>query len=68
MKVKAGPEQLVGKTGTTVSELSPRGEVKVEGQFWKAEAIEGTVKAGEAVVIVGREGLILRVKPKQTQS
>jgi membrane-bound ClpP family serine protease len=68
MKVKAGPEQLVGKTGTAVSELSPRGEVKVEGQFWKAEAVEGPVKVGEVVVIVGREGLILRVKPKQTQS
>ena len=68
MKIKAGPEQLVGRTGTAVSELSPRGEVKVEGQFWKAEAIEGPVKAGEDVVIVGREGLILRVKLKQTQS
>jgi membrane-bound serine protease (ClpP class) len=68
MKIKAGPEQLVGKTGTAISELSPRGEVKVEGQFWKAEAIEGLVKVGEDVVIVGREGLILRVKLKQTQS
>jgi membrane-bound serine protease (ClpP class) len=68
MKIKAGPEQLVGKTGTAISELSPRGEVKVEGQFWKAEAIEGPVKVGEDVVIVGREGLILRVKLKQTQS
>ena len=68
MKVKAGPEQLIGKPGTAVSELAPQGEVKVEGQIWRAEVIEGEVKVGEAVVIVGREGLILRVKPKQTQS
>ena len=67
MKVKAGPEQLLGKIGTSVSELAPRGEVKIEGQIWRAETLEGVVKQGEPVEVVGREGLILRVKPKQHQ-
>jgi membrane-bound serine protease (ClpP class) len=65
MKVKAGPEQLMGKIGTTISELAPRGEVKVEGQIWRAETLEGAIKRGEPVEVVGREGLILRVKPNQ---
>jgi len=68
MKVKVGPEQFTGKMGIAVSVLSPRGEVRVEGQTWKAESVMGTVKEGESVEIVGREGLILRVKHQQTQT
>ena len=69
MKIKAGPEQLLGKIGTVVSALAPRGEVKIEGQIWRAEAVEGAVvKQGEPVEVVGREGLILRVNPKQVRS
>jgi membrane-bound serine protease (ClpP class) len=67
MKIKAGPEQLLGKTCTVISELAPRGEVKVEGQVWRAETSEGVVKQGELVEVIGRQGLILRVKPKQLQ-
>jgi membrane-bound serine protease (ClpP class) len=67
MKVKAGPEQLLGKTGTVLSDLAPRGEVKIEGQIWRAETVQGVAKHGEPVEVVGREGLILRVKPKQIQ-
>jgi len=67
MKVKMGPERLMGKTGTAVSALAPRGEVKVEGQTWRAETLGASVKEGEEVEIVSREGLILRVKPKQAQ-
>jgi len=68
LKVKVGPEQFTGKTGKAVSALSPRGEVRIEGQTWKAESVTGSVKEGESVEVVGREGLILRVKLKQTQT
>ena len=67
MKVKVGPEQLTGKTGIVVSELSPRGEIRVEGQTWRAETLADHLKQGELVEVVSREGLILRVKPKQAQ-
>ncbi len=67
MKVKVGPEQLVGKPGKAVSDLSPRGEVMVQGQIWRAQTLGNNVKRGEMVEVVGREGLILRVKPKEPQ-
>jgi membrane-bound serine protease (ClpP class) len=67
MKVKMGPERLMGKTGTAVSALAPRGEVRVEGQTWRAEAVGDNIKEGEEVEILSREGLILRVKPKQAK-
>jgi membrane-bound serine protease (ClpP class) len=67
IKVKVGPDQLMGKTGTALSALIPRGEVKVEGQIWRAETLSDSVSSGEQVEVVSREGLILRVKPKQAQ-
>jgi membrane-bound serine protease (ClpP class) len=61
MRVKAGPEQLIGKPGIAISELAPRGEVKIEGQIWRAETLGEHVKQGEPVEVVSRKGLILRV-------
>jgi membrane-bound serine protease (ClpP class) len=66
-KVKGGPEELVGKVGTVMSVLAPKGEVRIEGQFWRAESLSGEVKEGEQVEVVGREGLTLKVKPKPNQ-
>ena len=66
MKVKVGPQQLMGKVATVTHPLTPRGEVRVEGQTWRAESISGEAKVGEQVEVVNREGLILKVKPKQT--
>jgi len=62
MEIKTGPERLIGSIGSAISELAPGGEVKVEGQIWRAETIGGTVKCGESVEVIRREGLILRVK------
>jgi len=59
---------MIGMIGTAISSLDPKGEVKVEGQIWKAQSLAGTVRQGELVEILGREGLILRVKPKETHS
>jgi membrane-bound serine protease (ClpP class) len=67
MRVKGGPEELIGKTGVAASELAPRGEVKIEGQTWRAETVRDHIKQGEPVEVVSREGLVLRVKPKHPQ-
>lgn len=66
--MKAGPEQLIGKTGIAISELAPRGEVKIEGQIWRAETLADNVRQGQTIEVVSREGLILRVKSKHPQT
>jgi membrane-bound serine protease (ClpP class) len=68
MRVKGGVEELIGKIGIAASELAPRGEVKVEGQIWRAETLRDHVGPGELVEVVGREGLVLRVNPKHPQA
>jgi len=62
--VRMGPESLVGKVGTARSELAPQGQVQLGGELWTAELVEGedNVPSGGRVVVVGVEGLRLKVR------
>lgn len=60
--VITGSEGLVGRMGTARSDLQPEGTVFVEGELWRALSEEGTIKAGEKVVIIAIDGLNLRVR------
>jgi membrane-bound serine protease (ClpP class) len=57
-----GAESLVGKTGKAITDLHPEGQVKVYGQTWKAESMDGTFAADDEVEVVGWEGLTLHVR------
>jgi len=59
----AGMDALVGAVGVALGPLEPRGEVRVAHERWSAEAARGTIPAGTAVRVVGREGLKLIVEP-----
>ena len=54
------------ESSTTAISVIENLVIRVQGQIWKAETTSGAVNEGESVEIVGREGLILRVKPKQS--
>jgi membrane-bound serine protease (ClpP class) len=62
-KVAFGAESLAGSVGTAVSDIDPSGFVQVGGEQWSARAAAGTIRRGERVVVVGREGLSLLVRP-----
>ena len=57
-----GVEALVGKTGVATGDLWPEGQVKVNGELWKARC-EGGCDAGTAVVVRRIDGLTLEVEP-----
>ncbi len=61
---QAGPDTLIGASGVSSADMAPLGEVRVEGEFWKARAIGPPIDEGEEVVVVGREGLLLLVKKR----
>ncbi|MCW8960266.1 MAG: nodulation protein NfeD, partial [Ignavibacteriaceae bacterium] len=48
-KPVTGSEGLVGETGIAYSSLKPKGEVKVHGEIWNAESIDGEIKRGEEI-------------------
>ncbi|MBI3975246.1 MAG: nodulation protein NfeD [Armatimonadetes bacterium] len=61
--VRSGTEGLVGATGVARTVLDPEGMVYVQGEMWTARAEAGTIGEGARVVVVGLEGLCVRVRP-----
>jgi membrane-bound serine protease (ClpP class) len=61
-KVATGHEGIIGEKGTALSNLNPMGDVKVHGEIWHAESIDGEIKKGSQILIGGAEGLTLKVK------
>jgi membrane-bound serine protease (ClpP class) len=59
--VISGWEALSGAAGVAVSDLTPTGQVRVRGELWTAVAQESPIREGDAVQVVGVEGLRLRV-------
>jgi membrane-bound serine protease (ClpP class) len=58
-----GAQALLGKRGVVVSDLDPRGVVLVQSETWTAVAAgEGPLRAGEAVEVIGVDGLRLQVR------
>ena len=57
-----GPEALVGKIGTAVTDLKPDGEVRAGGIVWRARSISGDIKKGESVRVKSMENLVLTVE------
>jgi membrane-bound serine protease (ClpP class) len=59
---QVGAHTLIGETATVISACRPLGQVRVGGEIWAARCEDGA-DPGEAVTVVGRDGLTLRVEP-----
>lgn len=57
-----GSEGIVGERGVAFTKLSPKGQVRVHGEMWNAESIDGTVPKDGSIVVVEVNGLMLKVK------
>ena len=61
-RATVGTDALVGVTGVAVGDLFPEGQVKVNGEIWRARC-EAGCDAGAAVVVRAVNGLTLEVEP-----
>ena len=57
-----GAEGILDARGKALTDCNPRGQVRVKGQTWKAEA-EEPVEAGDAIEVIGVSGIQLYVRP-----
>ena len=64
-QVQTGREGMRGERGQALSDLTPLGEVWVEGERWRARAVDGEIAKGEAIEVVKDEGLTLLVRKYQ---
>lgn len=64
-KPVSGKEGLVGKIGKTLEDVGPnRGKIFLEGEIWQAVS-EEPISKGEKVIVIGQEGLVLKVKKEK---
>ena len=61
-RVQMGPETLIGAIARVVAPCRPEGQVRVEGELWRARCEEGA-GIGDEVRILALDGLTLVVEP-----
>jgi len=57
-----GIEGMAGAIGSARTDLDPGGKVVVKGEYWDARSLEGTILAGDRVVVERLEGRRLLVR------
>lgn len=60
-RARMGPETLIGATAQVVTPCLPLGQVRVQGELWRARC-EAGANVGEEVRILALEGLTLVVE------
>jgi membrane-bound serine protease (ClpP class) len=60
-RVKMGPETLVGAVAQVVTPCAPLGQVRLQGELWRARCEEGA-EPGERVRVRALDGLTLVVE------
>lgn len=60
-RASVGLDTLVGRRALVVRALTPRGQVKLDGELWEARA-DGSVDPGREVTVRGVDGLVLDVE------
>ena len=61
-KPTTGLEGLVKETGVAITDLNPEGDVKLHGEIWKAESIEGNIENNSKIEVVAVQSLKLKVR------
>ena len=61
-QVTTGKEGMIGQVAVALTALDPKGTVFIKGERWSAIAEGGKIEPGEEVIVIGVEGLKLKVK------
>ena len=61
-KPTTGAEGIVGEHGIAFTKLNPSGQVKVHGELWNAESLDGPLPKDSGIVVAEVRDLSLRVK------
>jgi membrane-bound serine protease (ClpP class) len=62
--LEAGPRSMVGLVGEAVTDISPEGLVRVQGELWRGRSQEAVAR-GQRVLVEAVDGLSVRVRPVQ---
>ena len=62
LKPTTGIEGIIGEIGETISNLEPEGQIRVHGELWNAESLDGSVSKGTKVKVTQISNLKLMVR------
>ena len=65
--LRRAPSDIIGQHGLAITNLAPRGQVKVQGEIWWARTSSGPIDAGVKIEVVAREGLTLKVREARSR-
>jgi membrane-bound serine protease (ClpP class) len=63
-----GAETMIDKTGIAVTDLTHKGEVRIQGEIWRAESTSGEIKKGEQVTVKALTGLVVMVEKTEARN
>ncbi len=61
-----GPPSMIGMKGKAAGSLAPSGMVRIKGELWSAQAVDGNITAGEEIRVVGQDRMNLQVVRLET--
>ena len=61
-KPTTGIEGIIGEIGETISNLEPEGQIRVHGELWNAESLDGAINKGIKVKVTQVSNLKLMVR------
>ncbi len=61
-KVDTGETGMIGLEGVALEPLNPNGQVRVYGEIWSAESVDGKIPKDAKIVVTEIRGLQLKVK------
>ena len=67
-RVKTGKEALIGAKGLATTDLKPNGEIRIMGEFWQATAKDSEIATGQAMEVLGMDGMFLVVKSAEQKA
>jgi membrane-bound ClpP family serine protease len=67
-RIKTGKEALIGSIGVAVTDLKPKGEIRVVGEFWQAKTKGEFIESAEKVKVVGMDGMFLVVRATEEKA
>ncbi len=60
-----GAEGMVGLTGEVTQALTPKGVIKIGGEYWKARSVEEEIDVDEEVEVTAIKGLEVEVRRRK---
>jgi membrane-bound ClpP family serine protease len=67
-KVRTGKEAIIGAKGIATTDLKPKGEVRVMGEFWEATTNGTELLTEQPIEVVGMNGMVLIVKAAERKA